>query len=91
MVCFVSFRFVLSFVPFFRSVDVFPPFLSDDTIRFRTSKGMTGFMRDYEELISFFLSSVTDFGESHYIGPLHDDNTDLYAGGPTGAVKWVKG
>jgi len=40
-----------------------------------------------------FLEIVTwnDFGESHYIGPLHDDNTSVYAGGDTGAVKWVKG
>ena len=35
--------------------------------------------------------SLVDFGESHYIGPLHDDNTSIYAGGDTGAVKWVKG
>ncbi|KAJ6458972.1 glycoside hydrolase family 71 protein [Mycena sanguinolenta] len=32
-----------------------------------------------------------DFGESHYIGPLHGDNSPLYAGGPTGAERWVNG
>ncbi|KAJ7898691.1 glycoside hydrolase family 71 protein [Mycena olivaceomarginata] len=32
-----------------------------------------------------------DFGESHYIGPLHGDNSSLYAGGPTGASRWVNG
>lgn len=32
-----------------------------------------------------------DFGESHYIGPLHPENEDVYAGGPTGAVKWTRG
>jgi glucan endo-1,3-alpha-glucosidase len=32
-----------------------------------------------------------DFGESHYIGPLHPSKTDVYAGGPTGAIKWVTG
>ncbi|KZV91694.1 hypothetical protein EXIGLDRAFT_559647, partial [Exidia glandulosa HHB12029] len=30
-------------------------------------------------------------GESHYIGPLHDDNQDVYAGGDTGAKHWVPG
>ncbi|KAF7334571.1 Glycoside hydrolase family 71 protein [Mycena venus] len=30
-----------------------------------------------------------DFGESHYIGPLHGDNSPVYAGGPTGASRWV--
>ncbi|KAF8175417.1 glycoside hydrolase [Mycena galopus ATCC 62051] len=32
-----------------------------------------------------------DFGESHYIGPLHGDNSPVYAGGPTGASLWVNG
>ncbi|KAF8152842.1 glycoside hydrolase family 71 protein [Mycena galopus ATCC 62051] len=32
-----------------------------------------------------------DFGESHYIGPLHGDNSPLYAGGATGAELWVNG
>ncbi|KAJ7866176.1 glycoside hydrolase family 71 protein [Mycena leptocephala] len=32
-----------------------------------------------------------DFGESHYIGPLHGDNSSVYAGGPTGASRWVDG
>ncbi|KAK6967116.1 glycoside hydrolase family 71 protein [Favolaschia claudopus] len=32
-----------------------------------------------------------DFGESHYIGPLHGDNSPVYAGGPTGASRWVNG
>ncbi|KAJ7901169.1 glycoside hydrolase family 71 protein [Mycena olivaceomarginata] len=30
-----------------------------------------------------------DFGESHYIGPLHDDDWSVYAGGDTGASRWV--
>ncbi|KAJ7901163.1 glycoside hydrolase family 71 protein [Mycena olivaceomarginata] len=32
-----------------------------------------------------------DFGESHYIGPLHDDDWSVYAGGSgdTGASRWV--
>jgi hypothetical protein len=34
---------------------------------------------------------ILDFGESHYIGPLHDNNPSVYAGGDNGAVKWVKG
>ncbi|KAJ7807622.1 glycoside hydrolase [Mycena olivaceomarginata] len=32
-----------------------------------------------------------DFGESHYIGPLHGDDSPVYAGGPTGAPHWVNG
>ena len=32
-----------------------------------------------------------DFGESHYIGPLHPDDPDVYAGGAAGAVQWVTG
>ncbi|KAJ7716890.1 glycoside hydrolase [Mycena olivaceomarginata] len=36
-------------------------------------------------------SRRTDFGESHYIGPLHGDDSPVYAGGPTGAPRWVNG
>ncbi|EIW78824.1 glycoside hydrolase family 71 protein [Coniophora puteana RWD-64-598 SS2] len=45
------------------------------------------------QLAPQFLEILTwnDFGESHYIGPLHPDNTDVYAGGATGAVQWVTG
>ncbi|KAJ7289549.1 glycoside hydrolase family 71 protein [Mycena rebaudengoi] len=32
-----------------------------------------------------------DFGESHYVGPLHGNNSPIYAGGPTGAELWVNG
>ncbi|KAF8144305.1 glycoside hydrolase family 71 protein, partial [Mycena galopus ATCC 62051] len=32
-----------------------------------------------------------DFSESHYIGPLHGNNSPLYAGGSTGASQWVNG
>ncbi|KAH7104525.1 glycoside hydrolase family 71 protein [Auriculariales sp. MPI-PUGE-AT-0066] len=32
-----------------------------------------------------------DFGESHYIGPLHPNKPDVYAGGENGAVRWVSG
>ena len=35
------------------------------------------------------LNRVIDFGESHYIGPLHPDKTSVYAGGDTGAIEWV--
>ncbi|KAJ7726597.1 glycoside hydrolase family 71 protein [Mycena olivaceomarginata] len=40
-----------------------------------------------------FVEIVTwnDFGESHYIGPLHGNNSPIYAGGPTGAERWVNG
>ncbi|KAJ7364641.1 glycoside hydrolase family 71 protein [Mycena albidolilacea] len=31
------------------------------------------------------------FGESHYIGPLHGNNSPIYAGGPTSASLWVNG
>jgi len=38
-----------------------------------------------------FVEIITwnDFSESHYIGPLHPDDTSVYAGGSTGAVEWV--
>ncbi|KAJ7898666.1 glycoside hydrolase, partial [Mycena olivaceomarginata] len=29
--------------------------------------------------------------ESHYIGPLHGNNSPIYAGGPTGTSLWVNG
>ncbi|KAH7093900.1 glycosyl hydrolase family 71-domain-containing protein, partial [Auriculariales sp. MPI-PUGE-AT-0066] len=32
-----------------------------------------------------------DYGEAHYIGPLHPEDEHVYAGGPTGAVKWTRG
>ncbi|KAJ6462283.1 glycoside hydrolase family 71 protein [Mycena vitilis] len=32
-----------------------------------------------------------DFGESHYIGPLHGTDSSVYAGGSTGAERWVDG
>lgn len=88
---FLSFRSVPFFLSFVRSF--FPSrwhfFLSFRFVVFYLRLFPTFPVgQDNEELIYF---SVTDFGESHYIGPLHDDNTDLYAGGPTGAVKWVKG
>ncbi|KZV91681.1 glycoside hydrolase family 71 protein [Exidia glandulosa HHB12029] len=40
-----------------------------------------------------FLEIITwnDFGESHYIGPLHPDKPSVYAGGDDGAVQWVTG
>jgi hypothetical protein len=37
------------------------------------------------------VATCADFGESHYIGPLHPNDEDVYAGGPTGAQKWVPG
>ncbi|EIW78759.1 glycoside hydrolase family 71 protein [Coniophora puteana RWD-64-598 SS2] len=45
------------------------------------------------QLAPQFVEIVTwnDFGESHYIGPLHPDNPSVYAGGDTGAVQWVTG
>ncbi|KZV79724.1 glycoside hydrolase [Exidia glandulosa HHB12029] len=30
-----------------------------------------------------------DFGEANYIGPLHPNKKDVYAGASTGAVRWV--
>ena len=37
------------------------------------------------------LATWNDFGESHYIGPLHPEMTSVYApsGEPTGAIEWV--
>ncbi|KAH7100577.1 glycosyl hydrolase family 71-domain-containing protein [Auriculariales sp. MPI-PUGE-AT-0066] len=45
------------------------------------------------ELAPQFIEIITwnDYGESHYIGPLRDEKPDVYAGGPTGAVKWTPG
>jgi glucan endo-1,3-alpha-glucosidase len=45
------------------------------------------------QLAPQFVEIITwnDFGESHYIGPLHPNDEDVYAGGPTGAQKWVPG
>lgn len=47
------------------------------------------------DLAPQFVEIITwnDFGESHYIGPLHDDDgkDDVYAGGATGAKRWVPG
>ncbi|KAF7972830.1 hypothetical protein HWV62_16928 [Athelia sp. TMB] len=45
------------------------------------------------QLAPAFVEIVTwnDFGESHYIGPLHPDDPEVYAGGATGAVQWVTG
>lgn len=37
------------------------------------------------------LATWNDFGESHYIGPLHPEMPSVYApnGEPTGAIEWV--
>ncbi|KAH8554438.1 glycoside hydrolase family 71 protein [Umbelopsis sp. PMI_123] len=41
---------------------------------------------DFVEIITW-----NDFGESHYIGPLHPENPSVYAGPPTdGAKSWVQ-
>ncbi|KAJ6515281.1 glycoside hydrolase family 71 protein [Mycena sanguinolenta] len=54
------------------------------------------FQSRWEQALSLqpqFVEILTwnDFGESHYIGPLHGDNSPVYAGGPTGAELWVNG